>query len=323
MSSTYHTSRHDAVETVPIDLSTPIDISTTEPMPIVVAVAGDDCSESTIRLTESLVAHRHAVPTLLYVMALSPVATLDGGIGVEVLSERLLDPAMHASDEAELRRVCHADAGAAATWPFLIELGEPASSLIIKARQTGAKLLVMGLHHHGRVSRILGDDTLRAVISLGGLPVLATRPSLTALPQTIVAAMDFSQASLRAARLARQLLADGGTMHLAFIESTAAGSASESEEGQQLIRDNGVAVAFDQVRRALDPDSRVTIHTIRRRGDPVAELKTICESVEPDVIAIGSQRHPWLDRVLIGSVAKAIASDGRWSVLITPPVSRP
>ncbi len=289
--------------------------------PILVAVAADDVTTSTVRLAEELAAERGAAPTLLYVMELAPIATLDGGIGVEMLTQTLLDPAVRVHDEALLRQTCRVDTGVSAAWPFIVDIGDAASSIVVQARKMGAQLIVMGLRHHNAVGRALGTDTLRDVLSLGGMPVLAVRPELTALPQSIVVAIDFSRASVRAARLARRLLADDGTMHLVFVASTAADATAESEEGQHLIETQGIEMTFAQVRNMLDPGPRMKIVSVTRRGDPVAELKAVCEEIQPELVAIGSQRHPFLERLLIGSVTKAIAGDGRWSVLVTPPTA--
>jgi hypothetical protein len=37
------------------------------------------------------------------------------------------------------------------------------------------------------------------------------------------------------------------------------------------------------------------------------------------VVAVGSRRHDWLDRALLGSVITELARDGRHSLLVVPP----
>ncbi|HXC26131.1 MAG TPA: universal stress protein, partial [Gemmatimonadaceae bacterium] len=84
---------------------------------------------------------------------------------------------------------------------------------------------------------------------------------------------------------------------------------------------NGIDVAFTQIIAALAPTPGMTITPVRRVGAPVLELTAACEALQPDLFAIGSQRHPFIERVRLGSVAAAMAKDGRWSMLVTPPAT--
>lgn len=292
------------------------------PFAILVAIAGDECTTPAVQVAEALATQRGATPSLLYVMELTPVITPEGGLGTAVLTQMLLDPVQHTKDERALRASCHVDTGLPATWPFTLDLGNAASSIMLYAQQQRAHLIVMGLHHHGTIDHLLADDTLRNVMATGTTPVLAVRPELHALPERIVVAMDFSVASVRAARLARQLLADHGTMHLVFVESVEDDVANEREQGRRLTEAHGVETAFQQVCTVLEPGPGMTIVSSRRFGNPIDELKAACEEIHPDVVAIGSQRHPFFQRLFLGTVTKAIVGDGRWSVLVTPPGAR-
>jgi nucleotide-binding universal stress UspA family protein len=177
----------------------------------------------------------------------------------------------------------------------------------------------MGLNRHAAISRAIGNDTVREVIALGGIPVLAVRPQLMNLPKHVVVAVDFSRASIRAAHLARRLIEEHGSMHLLFIESVMLNGTSESTEGLRLIQTKGLATAFEQLISELEPTAGMTIDTVVRRGNPMEEIARYCEEIEPDLVAIGSQRRRFLDRLLLGSVARSIAGNGRWSILVTPP----
>jgi nucleotide-binding universal stress UspA family protein len=103
------------------------------------------------------------------------------------------------------------------------------------------------------------------------------------------------------------------------VEPAILGSKSESAEGMRLIQAKGVEAAFAQLVSELKPSAGMTIATIVRRGNPMAEISRFCEEVGPDLVALGSQRHRFLDRLLLGSVARSVAADGRWSTLVTPP----
>jgi len=293
--------------------------ASTSRFPVLVAVSPDECTHAVVQVAEAIATQRGGAPSLLYVTELAPLTTLDGGIATGVLVQTLLDPQRRKYDEQSLRTTCHTNTGMPATWPFDIEIGDVATSIVIHARRMNAQLVVMGMRHHSLLERAFKTDTLRDVMSLGGMPILAVRPELTTLPRSIVVATDFSRASLRAARLARRLLASDGTMHLVYVAPPRGHLRAERDDGERLVATNGIEMTFVQVRQMLDPEPSMHIVPVRRTGDPIAELTAACETIRPDLVAIGSQRHPFLERLFLGSVAKAIASDGRWSTLVTPP----
>lgn len=288
---------------------------------LLVPVAVDEYTQATLAVAGELAKRRGAVPTLLYVMEIVPYAMTDGNFAVAAIANSLSEPGTLQRDEEQLRASCGANTGAPATWPFEIEMGQSASSIVSQAHRLKAKCVLMGLHHHNRLGRALGADTLREVMALGGVPVMAVLPGMVTLPKSVAVAMDFSRASVRAARMAREIMDERGTMHLIFVDATATDTTSESDEGQRLIQSNGVTAAFEQVIAALDPAPGMTINVVRREGAPAPELIAACQSIQPDLVALGSQRHPFLERLRMGSVARAVVTTGRWSVLVTPPGS--
>ena len=215
---------------------------------------------------------------------------------------------------AALARERHADP----TLLAVVEIGGSAMCIIEEARRTHASLIVTGLHRHARADRVLGTDTLHNILSLGGGPVLAVRPTLTALPSRVVAAVDFSPASIRAARLARSLMADSGTLHLTFVDPGGFRGTGSSATGLHHIGDHGIDAVFAELIEALGPTPDVTISPVILRGGVTAELTRFCETVQPDLVTLGQRRHPLLERLMRGSVAHDMVRDARWSVLLAP-----
>jgi nucleotide-binding universal stress UspA family protein len=285
---------------------------------VLLAITDDDLAPAATAVVHALHEGLRASPSVLYVIEVGPAIPEAAAVAVS-LQEELRNPRSRAKQEAQMRSVLHIDSGAPATWPFSIDVGIVAGSIIAQAQRTGADMVVMGLNRHAAISRMMGNDTVREVMTLGGVPVLAVRPQLVALPRRVVVAVDFSQASIRAAHLARRLLEDHGSMHLLFVEPAMLDNKSESTEGMRLIQTRGVEAAFAQLVSELKPSPGMTIATIVRRGNPMAEISRFCEEVRPDLVALGSQRHRFLDRLLLGSVARSVAADGRWSTLVTPP----
>jgi nucleotide-binding universal stress UspA family protein len=288
---------------------------------LLVALADDKFAASAVAVTRALEERRGARPSALYVIEVG-TAVPEAAIVVVSIEEDLQDPRTRARQTMEMRKTLRLDRGAAAAWPLTLAVGNVARVVVEHAERGGARMIVLGLNRHGTAGRVLGKDTAREVMEISSVPVLAVRPEPAGLPKRVVVALDFSRSSVRAAQIARSIVDEHGTMHLVFVEPPKSPVRTEGEEAFDLIRTRGVEAAFSQLVAELCPSVGVTIDTAVRQGNPVAEITRFANECDADLIAIGSQRHPFLDRLLLGSVARAIAADGRWSVLVTPP-SRP
>ena len=287
---------------------------------VLVALTNDERAAAATEVARALRERRSATPYVVYVIEIG-ASIPEAAMVAVALEAELRDPERRAVQEAEMKSVLHLDTGDTAKWPFSIEVGSVASGVVEQAQNRGAELILMGLNRHAALGRAIGRDTVREVMAMGGIPVLAVRDTLTGLPKRIVVAVDFSRASIRAAKLARRLVDDGGEMQLLFVEPGLLDAGAESAEGLRLIQNKGVEAAFSELLAELEGDGTVRISTsVLKGGSPPAEIMKFCENSRPDLIAVGSQRHRFLDRLLLGSTARAIAADGRWSVLITPPM---
>lgn len=307
------------------DIGEPGDASADQGVPpgpgisILVALTDDDRAPATIEVAQALTDRRGGKPRVLYVIEIS-ASVPEAAMVAVALEDALRDPQRRAVQEAEMRTLLGLDGDDKSSWPFSIEVGNVASVVVHESRIRGAGLILMGLNRHAALGRAIGRDTARQVMSHAEVPVLAVRDTLHGLPKRVVVAVDFSRASIRAARLARRLMDDSGEMLLLFIESGLLAGDTESSEGLQLIRDRGVEAAFNELIEDLNSDAPVSISTtVLKGGNPSERILRFCEDSDPDLIAMGSQQHRFLDRLLLGSTARAVAADGRWSVLVTPP----
>lgn len=321
-----HTARKDYVDELDSLLEDPsternADLSgTLQGFRVLVALTNDELAPAATGVVRALKRRKGASPYVLYVIEVGASVPEAAMVSV-ALEEQLRDPRTRASQEAEMKSVLHLDTGEEATWPFSIEVGNVAALIVENAQHRGAELIVMGLNRHAAFGRAIGRDTAREVMALGGVPVLAVREQLKGLPKLVVVAVDFSRASIRAARLARRLMDDDGEMHLLFIEPGILDAGSESDEGLQLIRTKGVEATFRELVSELNPHAGVRVDTVVRvGGNPAAEITRFCEKIKPDLVAVGSQRHRFLERLLLGSTARSLAADGRWPLLVTPPM---
>jgi nucleotide-binding universal stress UspA family protein len=85
-----------------------------------------------------------------------------------------------------------------------------------------------------------------------------------------------------------------------------------------------VSTALRDLRDVLERDGNVSVHTtVLQNSNPSAEIIRYCEELGPDLVTIGSQRRRLLERMFLGSTAKAVAATGKWSMLVAPPLRAP
>jgi nucleotide-binding universal stress UspA family protein len=140
---------------------------------------------------------------------------------------------------------------------------------------------------------------------------------------TIVVATDGSQHGERAFALA-QSMARGGSSRLFVVHVT------------EIVGGKGgmfpVAADEDEIRRSLadavdklqaDGVAAELILQPIRLGGPAHVIAEIAESVQADLIVVGSRGHSLLGEVLLGGVPVRLLQLARRPVLVVPPVTAP
>jgi len=162
------------------------------------------------------------------------------------------------------------------------------------------------------------DETALSVMRHASVPVLAATSSLTAVPRRIAVAIDFSRASIAAARRALEVLDDSGSLMLVYVEPPSEPTQEETE-GYGAIYAQGLIAAFARLRHELAARTSVRIETVVLQGSVVPELLSFAERADVDVIAAGSQRHSIARRAFVGSVTTALARAATRSLFVIPP----
>jgi nucleotide-binding universal stress UspA family protein len=204
-------------------------------------------------------------------------------------------------------------------WVTSIELGRPGAAIAGRATSINAGLVVMGLRSHGFVDRVAHDETTLSVVRKAACPVLGVVAGVVELPRAALVAMDFSRASVNAAVAAAQLMAEGGVLTLAYVESILE-YPSDSAEG--ILHRLGVDEAFARVEAVLATERLHIEHVIHRdteAGSPSRFLLEYAKRSRVDLLAAGSARHGRVDRILLGSVSTELVRAGQISTLIVPP----
>lgn len=206
------------------------------------------------------------------------------------------------------------------TWDTLdageIHLGDPATTIARLAHKASATMIVCGLGRHRVADRVFGDETALRLVRLADVPVFAAAQGLRQAPRRIVVACDFSETSLRAARMAIELASPNATLYLAHV-APRDGSRYEWEGWGTAYKQDALD-ALQRTREQLFPSSDMTVQTVMLQGDSAIELLAFATSVQADLIATGSHGRGFVARMLIGSVATRILRMSTCSVLTVP-----
>ena len=280
---------------------------------VLLATDGSPAARSATRVAAAL-AERWAVrPHVVTVLPPSPVPMELGiaGIGWQ--------PGVDADLREEVdRQLTACPNGATLEWSRETSVGSPAREIVRVAERRKSDLIILGLRSHPFLHRVLRDETALSVMRHALVPVLAVTPALTRTPRRIAVAVDFSRASIVAARTAINLLEDGGTLILVYVEPFAE-PLGETSDAYRVIYTQGLADAFGRLQRELGVPDRAAVETVVLQGPVAPQLLSFAARAEADVIAIGSQQHSVAHRAFVGSVTTALARVASRSLLVVPP----
>lgn len=285
--------------------------------PLLLALADDELAGAAIRATSVLARSRGAVPTVIQTLGVDREAEDAIAPFVGTIVEASLTPEYRNECRYSLQKRVSAVVGNV-QWRFEVDGRPPAEGIAELARQLEPGLIVMGLRHHSLLRRVVSRELLRAVVRATRTPVLAVRPEFSGLPRRVVVAVDFGEASIRAARMARHLLADDGELHIVHVASDRSEASSARVSPFRGRARNWAREELDRLIEDLSPSPGMTVTPMALEGDVVLSIQGCAERVEAELVAVGSDHHSPLERLLSGSVSMAIAHTARWSMLVAP-----
>ncbi|HEX4788884.1 MAG TPA: universal stress protein [Actinospica sp.] len=139
-------------------------------------------------------------------------------------------------------------------------------------------------------------------------------------PSVILAGIDGSQSSLRAAAYAAGLARrQGSLLVVAFMQSygvtgSPEAAAASAELGRQLAEDLEKQLREAAARVPEAAHLRWEFHT--RRGDPYNGLVELAKELRADAVVIGASEKA--GHRILGSVAIRLVKAGRWPVTVVP-----
>lgn len=218
--------------------------------------------------------------------------------------------------EAAIRDLLKA-ADADSAWTSQVVTGRPARELTRIAEERAAELIVVGRRTHGMMDRMMEGETTLQVMRLSSIPVMAVPSDLDG-PRSVVVAVDFSAPSLRAAKIAAELLRKTGTLYLVHVEppvdifSEGFALAGESRHPGDMV------VWFRRLTESLGEIGDVMVEPVVLNGRAVPAILEFAERVGANMIAAGSHGHSRMERFLLGSVSTGLVRNAACPVLITP-----
>src|SRR5665213_2481244 len=203
-------------------------------------------------------------------------------------------------------------------WQYDVEVGATVSTIVQRAHELRAELVILGLPQHNFFRRAFVRDTMQGIAENTQSAVLAVRPELTHRPESILVAVDFSITSLRAAHLACQLVAPGGRIILVYVQpdlppESSADSTRMTADGTSTL-ESALASLIDE----LTCRKTVTITSIIEHGSSIHGVKEAALRMNPDAIALGARHHSAVDWFFGDSVSTELVSERRWSLLLVP-----
>src|SRR5215831_19139183 len=241
--------------------------------PVIIATDGRGQSDSAMVVGRLLAESREATRLVTVVKPIPTIAEIPVPVPNEVEEGR---------NDATRQEVI---GQMARTWDDIYDFdvleGDPAAMISRLAHETGATMIVAGLGRHRVADRVFGDETALRLVRMSEVPVFAASNGLTRAPRRIVVALDFSETSRRAARLALEVASSNATIYLAHVAPR--DSVLEDWRGQGATYKSDAGAALQTMRDELRIPRGTMVQTILLQGDPATELLAFAASVNADL----------------------------------------
>jgi len=280
------------------------------PTALLIATDGTPQSDAAIAFARLLpLGDRRDIKVLTVVdHAPIPLGTIDGSM-VMVYQSGLLEEA-RSKAEAQVDRLGDRN------WTVDVLSGDPATTIAELAKESRARIVVVGLGGHGVAARFFGNETALRLMRVSQVPVMAVDGKLRALPGRIMIALDFSESSIEAARLALEIAAPGATVTLVHVVPW---------ERKGYIPDNWfkeheayVGGELKRVTGWLDQSGAFRIHQKILYGKPGPSLLACAEELDADLIVAGTHGRGIFGRMIGGETVAKLVRGARCSVLVLP-----
>ncbi len=194
--------------------------------------------------------------------------------------------------------------------------GPSARVIVDTARERDARIIVIGTGRHDPMGRFLYGERAMQIVRLADRPVLIVPRDATAgTIKRAVVAVDFSRASLRAARAVLPMLSFEAELTLLHVRPAKAVTGNARSSAINARCDEMFARFIGLL--PLPPGLKVSTRIVW--GDTVESIDLYARSVAADIVVCGRvQTHTIAERVLVGSISAGLLRRVHCPILIAP-----
>lgn len=285
---------------------------------LVIATDGTMESDGAVRVGLAL-AHRDGVSAdMISVVEPIPAVAADGVALPDI--DYLMGIACESRSDALITQRDRTHPGEN-NWPFTVNVGGRAETIVAMAHRAGASMIVLGSGSHGVGARIRQRETALRVIRTADLPVLAVPRYGGGVPRTALAAIDFTLSSEHAARAALELLDGDGTLYLAHVSPRVPVPQGDPRSWKEIATGSALPELEALADRLAAPRG-IRVEYALLHGEPAHELLAFATEAQIDMIAAGMHGRSAIGRLVLGSVSTKLIRRAHCWILVAPPRSR-
>jgi nucleotide-binding universal stress UspA family protein len=280
---------------------------------ILVATDGSTTSLSAYTAADLIAARRGAQVHVLSVLRPFPVM-------VPPLSAHVVTSGVDRADAEVTEKVVReqlAKISRSAEWTIETRAGAPASTIARAARDRCTDIIIIGESHHGRVDRLLGEETSSQLARRVNLPLLVASAAMCRLPRRVVIAFDLTSDDFSAAARALEILGAPPGVSCVHVQPRAELLGVDWAEYDGEYRAQ-VQVTFERMKQALTAVPRIQPELVVLHGDPATEINAFAESVKAEMIVLGLKPRGAISLSPGGGVAMKVTRASHRLVLLIP-----
>jgi nucleotide-binding universal stress UspA family protein len=213
----------------------------------------------------------------------------------------------------------------------LVDIGRPAAEILARAANIPADLIVMGTHGAGGFERFLLGSVAEKVLRRSPCPVLTVPPrapfAATPAPTHVLCAVDFSDWSLGALRLACSLAHESGARVTAVHVIEWPWQEPPAPIWAELPKEQAAALAefrryseasakkrLEQILSDVAPEGVTTAAAVHH-GKPYVEILRVAGEEHADFIVVGVHGRNVVDMTVFGSTTNQVVRGAACPVL--------
>ncbi|MEO7085677.1 MAG: universal stress protein [Gemmatimonadaceae bacterium] len=285
---------------------------TKQPYRILVASAGDGSSIGAVHVAVTLARRKSASVHVLSVATPFPHVA---STGLHVAPPALVDEDNRRGVIDSTRRQLGLVRGTK-NWTLRAMVGWPVDCVLDAAARWPASLVIVGIGDHGVLDRLIGTETSLTLARRSTVPILAVPQSTRALPMRGVAAIDFTESSINAARIAATLLGPNGTLTL--LHASTLVNQTSTPGSLTDVYTTGATDKLNEIRERVHRDTKRRVECAVVHGEVVDEIIGLVDTEQCDFIALGGHDQSFVDRLLLGSIRSRVLRKSPCPVLIAP-----